>query len=121
MESKRQQKVGKLIQKDVSEIFQKEASHLLSGTFATVSIVKVTPDFGLAKIYLSFLNDQNKEIYLERIRESSGLIRSVLGQKVRHQLRNVPQLQFYIDDTAEYVANIERLFAGIVIPPLVNE
>ncbi len=116
MESKRQQKVNKLIHKDMSDIFQKEASHLVLGSFVTVTQVKITPDLGQAKVYLSFILDKNKELILDQIRENTNMIRSALGARVRHQLRVVPVLQFYLDDTAEYVEKIEKLFEGIVIP-----
>jgi ribosome-binding factor A len=117
MESKRQQKVGRQIQKDLGDIFQKEGKHLISGSFITITAVRMTPDLGIARAYISFLPDKNKRILLEGIQENSRFIRQKLGERVRHQLRIVPELQFYLDDTAEYAAKMDALFADLVIPP----
>jgi ribosome-binding factor A len=117
MESKRQQKVGRQIQKDLGDIFQREARHLINGTFVTVTAVRMTPDLGIARAYLSFLPDKNKKILHETIQESTRFIRQKLAERVRHQLRIVPELQFYLDDTAEYAAKMEALFANLDIPP----
>jgi ribosome-binding factor A len=117
MESKRQQKVGRQIQKDLGEIFQQDAKHLVSGSFVTITAVRVSPDLGIARAYLSFLPDKNKGFLLETIKENTKFIRQKLAERVRHQLRIVPHLQFYIDDTAEYAAKMDLLFADLVIPP----
>jgi ribosome-binding factor A len=117
MESKRQQKVGRQIQKDLGEIFQKDANHLTHGSFVTITAVRVTPDLGIARAYLSILPEKNKTVILETIQENTKFIRQKLADRVRHQLRIVPHLQFYIDDTAEYAAKIDLLFSNIVIPP----
>ncbi|CAG5069637.1 30S ribosome-binding factor [Dyadobacter sp. CECT 9623] len=117
MESKRQQKVGRQIQKDLGEIFQKDAQHLISGSIVTITAVRVTPDLSIARAYLSFLPEKNKTILLDTIKENTRFIRQKLAERVRHQLRIVPHLQFYMDDTAEYAAKMELLFSDIVIPP----
>jgi len=117
METKRQQKVGRQIQKDLGEIFQKDAQHLTVGSFITITSVHVTPDLGIARAYLSFLPDKNKKFLLETIQENTKFIRQKLAERVRHQLRIVPHLQFYLDDTAEYAAKMELLFSDLVIPP----
>ena len=117
MESKRQQKVGRQIQKDLGEIFQQDAKHLVNGSFVTITAVRVSPDLGIARAYLSFLPDKNKSILLETIKENTKFIRQKLAERVRHQLRIVPHLQFYIDDTAEYAAKMDLLIADLVIPP----
>lgn len=121
MESKRQQKVGRQIQKDLGEIFQKEANHLTQGAFVTITAVRVTPDLGIARAYLSFLPEKNRTELLKNIQENTKFLRQKLADRVRHQLRIVPHLQFYIDDTAEYAAKIDLLFANIVIPPADDE
>lgn len=117
MESKRQQKVGRQIQKDLGDIFQREAQHLVNGAFVTVTGVRMTPDLGIARAYLSFLPEKKKDLLFEGIQENVKFIRQKLGERVRHQLRIVPELQFYLDDTAEYAAKMDALFANIVIPP----
>jgi ribosome-binding factor A len=118
MESKRQQKFARLIQKDLSDIFQKEMKTLIGNAFVTVADVKMTPDLSIARIYLSFMLAPSKNMLLEDIKESSNQIRKVLGNKIRNQARIVPELEFFIDDTAEYAAKIDALFASIEIPPL---
>ena len=117
MESKRQQKVARQLQKDLSDIFQKEGRSWFNNAFITVTVVRISPDLSMARIYLSFLLNKNKEILLEEIRERGKQIRQELGNRVRHQLRIVPDLNFYLDDTADYAAKMELLFAGIEIPP----
>lgn len=117
MESKRQRQVAKQIQKDLGEIFQREMKQAFDKAFVTITDVKTTPDLAIARVYLSFLMTKDKEGLLEIIREHTKTIRNHLASRVRHQLRIVPDLQFYIDDTAEYAQKIENLFANIVIPP----
>ncbi len=117
MESKRQQKVARQIQKDLSDIFQKEGRTWFDNAFITVTIVRMSPDLGVARVYLSFLAVKNKGLVLEQIQERSKQIRQLLGQRVRHQLRIVPEIHFYLDDTAEYAAKMDTLFAGLTIPP----
>lgn len=117
MESKRQQKVGRQIQKDMGDIFQKDARHLVNGVFVTVTVVRMTPDLGMAKIFLSFLPEKDKHGVLTNIQSNTKFIRQKLAERVRHQLRIVPDLQFFLDDTEEYVSKMNDLFAGIVIPP----
>ena len=117
MESKRQQKVARQLQKDLSEIFQREVPHLFNGAFITVTSVKISPDLSVARVYLSFLATKNKELLLETIQEKSKVLRQLLGDRVRHQLRIVPDVSFFIDDTVEYADKMDKLFQGIDIPP----
>ncbi|MFN8345789.1 MAG: 30S ribosome-binding factor RbfA [Spirosomataceae bacterium] len=121
MESKRQQKVARQIQKDLSDIFQKEGRTWFDNAFITVTVVRMSPDLGVARVYLSFLAAKNKGLLLEQIQERSKSIRQLLGQRIRHQLRIVPELHFYLDDTAEYAAKMESLFANLTIPPAEEE
>jgi ribosome-binding factor A len=121
MESKRQQKVSRQLQKDLSEIFQREVPHLFNGAFITVTNVRVSPDLSVARVYLSFLATKNKDLLLETIQEKGKVIRQHLGDRVRHQLRIVPELVFFLDDTAEYADKMERLFSGLDIPPAPKE
>lgn len=123
MESKRQQKVARQLQKDLGEIFQRDLTHAFSNVssgavFITITNVRVSPDLGIARVYLSLLNAKNRTMLMEAIQEKSRTIRQLLGERVRHQLRIVPDLQFFLDDTAEYAEKMDKLFAGIVIPPV---
>lgn len=117
MESKRQQKVARQLQKDLSEIFQREVPHLFNRAFITVTSVRVSPDLSVARVYLSFLATKNKVLLLETIQEKGKVIRQHLGDRVRHQLRIVPELSFFLDDTADYADKMDKLFAGLDIPP----
>ncbi|GAB3575601.1 30S ribosome-binding factor RbfA [Spirosoma luteolum] len=121
MESKRQQKVARQLQRDLSEIFQREVPHLFNGAFITVTSVRVSPDLSVARVYLSFLATKNKALLLDSIQEKGKTIRQLLGERVRHQLRIVPDLSFYIDDTVEYADKMDKLFAGLDIPPAPEE
>ena len=103
IESTRQQKIGRQIQRDISEIFSKEAASLLCGAMVSVTLVRMSPDFELAKIYLSiFPFEKHAEVM-------AWLIRKTLGARVRNQLRHVPELAFYIDDSLEYISAIDKL------------
>ena len=117
MESKRQQKVARQLQKDLSEIFQRDVPHLFNGAFITVTSVRVSPDLSVARVYLSFLATKNKQMLLESIQEKGKVLRQHLGERVRHQLRIVPDLSFYLDDTADYADKMDKLFSGLEIPP----
>lgn len=113
MESNRQKKIGALLQQDLVEVLQNAAtSGGLKGVIISVSKVSVTVDLSIAKVYLSiFPNNKGKEL-LEGIRSNAPLIRHELAQRTRHQLRRMPQLEFFIDDSLEYIDNIERSLKG---------
>ncbi len=93
----------------------------MNGSLVTVTGVRMTPDLGIARAYLSFLPEKNKAVLFEGIEENTKFIRQKLGERVRHQLRIVPELEFYLDDTAEYAAKMDALFADLVIPPADDE
>lgn len=117
MDSKRQQKFSKLIQKELSEIFQRDAKGLFGGAFITVTDVKISPDLGLARAYLSFMMAKDKKELLENIRNNKSKIRNFLGTKIRNQVRIIPNLEFYVDDTADQAARMDEIFAKINLPP----
>jgi ribosome-binding factor A len=123
MESKRQQKMARLLKEDLSAIFQKDAKHLFGSSLITITAVRVSPDLSLARIYLSFLiiNNENKDELLADIQDNTKQIRQILGQKIRHTVRIVPELQFFLDDTADYVAKMDALFDSLNIPPSEDE
>jgi ribosome-binding factor A len=118
MESKRQQKYARQIQKDLSDIFQKDLKGTFGQAFITITEVKATPDLGQIKAYLSVMLAPDKEGLLTEIREKTKQIRNILAGKIRHQVRIIPELQFFLDDTAEYAAKIDALISGLDIPPL---
>lgn len=109
------------MQRDLSEIFQRDVPHLFNGAFITVTSVRVSPDLSVARVYLSFLATNNKDLLLDDVRDKSKVIRQHLGERVRHQLRIVPELNFFIDDTVEYADKMDKLFSGLDIPPAPDE
>ena len=109
MESTRQLKVSKLLQKDLGEIFQRESKNLFRGAMITVTKVHVTPDLSLAKVHLSLFAIQNKDGLLDEIQSHNREIRYKLGQRIGKQVRVVPELHFFLDDSLDYIDNIERL------------
>ncbi|HEY8400454.1 MAG TPA: 30S ribosome-binding factor RbfA [Cytophagaceae bacterium] len=121
MESKRQQKFSRLIQKELSELFQRDAKSMFQGTFITVTTVRMSPDLSVAKVYLSFLMAKDKKEVLEKIKAESKVIRKMLGEKIRNQVRIIPELIFYIDDNVDYAARIDQIFSQIEIPPKEEE
>ena len=109
METTRQQKVARQIQRDIADIFQKEGAHLVRGLLVTVTTVRVSPDLGYAKIYVSvFPFERNPEL-LATLEENNWFIRRQLGTRIRNQLKVVPELQFFLDDSLEYIENIDSL------------
>lgn len=121
MESKRQQKFSKLIQKELADVFQRECSHLFPGAYVSVSIVRVSPDLGVAKVYLSLLMGANSKELFQEIKVNTKTIRHLLAQRIKKQVRVIPELIFFLDDTAEYAARMDNLFSGLVIPPAAAE
>jgi ribosome-binding factor A len=120
MESKRQQKYSKLIQKEVGEIFQKEAKHILGNSFVTVSRVLVSPDLGLAKVYLSFLLEKDRPVF-EKINEKKSEIRKHLGNRIGKSVRIIPELALFIDDSASYAQHMDKVISSLDIPEAMDE
>ena len=112
-EGKRQKQVAGVILKELNEIFLKMGLTMIEGGMVSIASVKITPDLFEARVYLSFFQAKNNEAALEKIKEKSSEIRGDLGKRVRHQLRSIPQLTFYIDDTLDYVFKIEKLLDDI--------
>ncbi len=109
MDSTRQKKIGRLIQKNMSEMFQREIKEMALGSLVSVTTARVTPDLGIARIYLSIFPSERKDEVYNHINEHASQIRYTLGQRVGKQLRVIPELQFYIDDSLDYLDNIDRL------------
>lgn len=109
MESTRQKKVSRLLQKELAEILRQKTTELARGKMITVTTVRVSPDLGMAKVYLSIFPSDDSEETLESIRENTPRIRNELGNKVRHQLRLIPEIAFYLDDSLDYIDNIDSL------------
>lgn len=108
MEGTRLNKVGRLLQKELGDIFQKQTQGM-RGTLISVSSVRVSPDLGMAKIYLSVFPSEKAQELLSAIESNNKAIRYDLGQRVRMQLRKIPELSFYLDDSLDYIDNIDKL------------
>jgi ribosome-binding factor A len=115
MESKRQQKYSKLLQKELAEIFQEDVKSLFGSAFITITEVKVSPDLGYAKVYLSFLMVEDKKVELQKVKDLKGKIRGILGDRIKKQVRIIPQLDFYLDETMDHAAKMEQLFEKIKV------
>lgn len=109
MESVRQQKVNKLIQKEIAEIFRSESRTMFGGAFISVTVVRISPDLGSAKIYVSIMATKDRDAVFKLIEDQNYLIRKKLGAIIGKQLRVVPELSFFIDDSLDYAMKIEEL------------
>lgn len=108
MESTRQAKIARLIQKELSEIFRQQTAKT-HGVLVSVSSVRVSPDLSIARAYLSVFPSAKAPEMIESINRSAKTIRYELAQKVRHQLRKTPELSFYLDDSLDYIDRIDTL------------
>ncbi|MEO6329213.1 MAG: 30S ribosome-binding factor RbfA [Ginsengibacter sp.] len=112
-EGKRQKQVAAVINQELNNIFLRMGLNMSNGGMISISSVKITPDLFEARVYLSFFQVDNKEAALAKIKDRYKEIRKELGTRVRHQLRSVPQLSFYIDDTLDYVFKMEELLRKV--------
>jgi ribosome-binding factor A len=106
----RQEKFASLIQQELATIFLQHRSEMFNGAFITVTQVSVSPDLGHAKVYLSFLQTADKQELLNIINLQSKEIRKELAHKIRKQVRVIPEVHFFIDDSLDYVFKMEKLF-----------
>ena len=109
METTRQKKISRLIQKDLAIIFQQDVPTLLGSFLFTITGVRVSPDLSVAKVYLSIFPSEDSKNLIEKVKEKRPFFRNLLAKKVRHQLRIIPELHFYLDDSADYADKINRL------------
>lgn len=112
-EGKRQKQVAGVIQEEMNGIFLRLGLNMMDGGMVSISAVKVTPDLLEARIYLSLFQVADPAHVLKRIEERKGEIKRELGQKVKQQLRRMPELKFYRDDTLDHVFRMEELFKKI--------
>ena len=109
METTRQNKISRLIQKDMADILQKEGKDLFHGVLISVTQVRVTSDLSIARVYLSIFPSEKGSAILLEVKKLHSKFRGMLGLKVGKQLRIVPQLDFHLDDSLDYIDNIDRL------------
>jgi ribosome-binding factor A len=117
MESKRQLKFSRMVQKDLGDIFQHQIQDLTGKTFVTVTQVRMSPDLSVAKVYLSIMMENDKEGLINKIMDRKGHIRKLLSLRIGRKVRIVPDLMFFLDDSLEYSENIERILNNLNIPP----
>lgn len=110
MDTTRQQKISRLVQKELSEIFRRETAKT-RGTLVSVSSVRVSPDLSVANVRLSIFPSENAQAIMDNITANERGIRHQLAQQVRYQLRRCPELKFHIDDSLDYIDHIDQLLA----------
>lgn len=117
METQRQKKIGGVIQKDIADVLQRAATDGgLKGTLISVSKVIVTTDLSIAKVYVSIFPTKDAAELLKGIKSNQPLIKHELAQRTRNQLRRMPELLFFLDDSLEYIDGIEKSLKGVNNP-----
>jgi len=109
MESTRQKKISRLLQKELATIFHKEAPALLGNFMYTVTTVRVSPDLSVAKVFLSIFPAKESQEVIRQAKQKAPFFRNLLAKKVRYQLRVIPELYIFLDDSADYADEINRL------------
>lgn len=112
-EGKRQKQVAGLIQEEINFIFQRLGLNMIDGGMVSISSVKITPDLLGARIYLSVFNAPDNKQVLKKIEDRAWEIKKELAARVKHQLRRIPELKFFLDDTLDQVFKMEELFKQI--------
>ncbi len=109
MDSTRQLKVSRLVQKELGTIFQKDSRMLFGPVMITVTNVRVSPDLGVAKVYVSLFPVKDKEAVLQQIKTKTIEIRKALADQIKKQVRIIPNLMFFLDDSLDYAEHIDEL------------
>ncbi|MFI5217860.1 MAG: 30S ribosome-binding factor RbfA [Bacteroidia bacterium] len=117
MDTTRQNKFSRLIQKELAEILQREGKKFCGTSFVTITNVKVTPDLALARISLSVFKEKQPLALIKNMQTHKHEIRKMLGFKIKNQARHIPELEFFLDDSLDYVARIDDIFKTLHIPP----
>lgn len=106
----RQEKFSKQIQRDLGEIFQLHRHEWLAGEFVTISAVKVTPDLSYVRVYLSLFNVSKREQVMESVELNAREIRKELARRLKNQVRKIPEIAYFEDDTLDYVSKMDKIF-----------
>ena len=120
METNRQKKIAGVIQKDLVDVLQSAARDGVKGVLISVTKVQVTSDLSQAKVFLSIFPNAKRDELLEGIKSNAPLIRHELAQRTKNQLRRVPGLAFFIDDSLDYIENIDASLQGKDEDPIKN-
>jgi len=119
-ETNRQKKIAGVIQKDLVDVLQRAAQDGMKGTIISVSKVRVTTDLSIAKVYLSVFPSEKRDELLKGIQSNTALIRNQLAIRTKNQLRRMPELTFYGDDSLDYIETIDKSLRGEDVNPIVN-
>ncbi|MGV6845779.1 MAG: 30S ribosome-binding factor RbfA [Lutibacter sp.] len=120
METNRQKKIGTVLQKDLADILQRAAHDGMKGVIISVTKVHVTTDLSQAKVFLSVFPQLKREIILKGVQENAASIRYELAKRTKNQLRKMPDLRFYVDDSLDYIENIDSALRGEKGNPIKN-
>ena len=120
-EGKRQKQIGSLLQEEMSDIFQRLGLNMIDGGMVSISNVKITPDLLEARIYLSLFQVKDAKAVMQKIEDKKWEIKKELATRVKHQLRRIPELKFFQDDTLDQAFKMEELFKQIKEDPKKDE
>lgn len=120
METNRQKKIAGVLQKDLVDVLQNAAQEGMKGVIISVTKVNVTADLSVAKVYLSIFPNDKRDELIEGIKTNTALIKHELAQRTRNQLRRMPELNFYMDDSLDYIEDIDASLRGDVENPIKN-
>jgi ribosome-binding factor A len=116
MDSTRQLKYARLIQKEIGDLFQKKGKNFFGSSFITVTNVRVTPDLSIARVFVSAFREKAEDV-LKKLNTHKREIRRKLGERIGKQARIIPDLEFFIDDSLDYAEKMDKIMKDIVIPP----
>ncbi len=119
-QTNRQKKIAGVIQKDLVDVLQKAAQDGMKGTIISVSKVTVTTDLSIAKVYLSIFPSEQRDELVQGIQSNTALIRHELAKRTRNQLRRMPELNFFGDDSLDYIEEIDKSLRGEDVNPIEN-
>ncbi len=117
MGTKRQQKFSRMIQKEMATIFQVKGRSWITNNIVSITKVEMSPDLSVAKVYLSFLQSDNKQEIFDRLDQHKSEIRKELGNKIAKTVRKIPEIIFYLDEGAEHAQKMDDIFKNLNIPP----
>jgi ribosome-binding factor A len=120
METNRQKKIAGVLQKDLVDVLQHAAREGMKGVIISVTKVTVTTDLSIAKVYLSVFPKEKRKNVIDGIKSNAPLIKHELAQRTRNQLRRMPELTFYLDDSLDYIEDIDQSLRGDVENPIKN-
>jgi len=112
-EGKRQKQIAGLLHEEMTQVFQRLGLNMLNGGMVSISSVKITPDLLEVRVYLSFFQVKDTAAALKRIDEKAWEIKKEIAARVKHQLRRIPEIRYFLDDTLDHVFKMEELFKKI--------